>query len=123
MAAQATFTRCLMGLGIGVGLALSLTVSPATAQSTAGAGALGNINQNKDPFSNPSGSTTGVNGIFDLIHQATLGSGKNSEEFRAEQGENLDEAAQDFRAKQKMLLEQASPAVESKPVAPASSGN
>lgn len=112
-----------MGTGIGVGLALSLTVSPATAQSTSGAGALGNINQNKDPFSNPSGSTTGVNGIFDLIHQATLGAGKNSEEFRAEQVENLDEAAQDFRAKQKMRLEQAQPVTEAKPTTPASSGN
>lgn len=123
MTAQATLTRFVMCAGIGVGLALSLTTSPVTAQSTSGAGALGNINQNKDPFSNPSGSTTGVNGIFDLIHQATLGAGKNAEEFRAEQVENLDEAAQEFRAQQKMRLEQSQPAGATGPTVPASTGN
>ncbi|MCC3420474.1 MAG: hypothetical protein JGK24_22135 [Microcoleus sp. PH2017_29_MFU_D_A] len=62
---------------------------------------------NTDPFS---GRSTG-GGIFDLIHRSRLGGGRSIEEFNTEQRQNLNDAAADFRNKQRQMLEkQAAPA-------------
>ena len=62
---------------------------------------------NTDPFS---GRSSGA-GIFDLIHRSQLGGGRSMEEFNSEQRQNLNDAAAEFRNKQRQLLEkQAAPA-------------
>jgi hypothetical protein len=96
-----TLVRFLAGLGVGV--ALISAMSPAMAQFSADA--LKDTNQqNKDPFSNPNGSSSGTNGIFDLIHRAVMGQGKSFEEFNAEQSESLDAATAAFREQQQAQL-------------------
>ncbi|MEO6861731.1 MAG: hypothetical protein ABI180_09385 [Microcoleus sp.] len=62
---------------------------------------------NTDPFS---GRSSGA-GIFDLIHRSQLGGGRSMEEFNSEQRKNLNDAATEFRNKQRQVLEkQAVPA-------------
>ncbi|MBE9119253.1 hypothetical protein IQ269_00135 [Tychonema sp. LEGE 07199] len=62
---------------------------------------------NSDPFSGRSSGS----GIFDLIHRSRLGGGRSMEEFNTEQRQNLNDAAAEFRNKQRQLLEkQAIPA-------------
>ncbi|MEG4456195.1 hypothetical protein [Microcoleus sp. N9_A1] len=62
---------------------------------------------NTDPFSGRSSGS----GIFDLIHRSRLGGGRSMEEFNTEQRQNLNDAAAEFRNKQRQLLEkQAVPA-------------
>lgn len=62
---------------------------------------------NTDPFS---GRSSG-GGIFDLIHRSRLGGGRSIEEFNTEQRQNLNDAAAEFRNKQRQMLEkQAAPA-------------
>ncbi|WP_293123966.1 hypothetical protein [Microcoleus sp. bin38.metabat.b11b12b14.051] len=62
---------------------------------------------NTDPFS---GRSSG-GGIFDLIHRSRFGNGRSIEEFNTEQRQNLNDAAAEFRNKQRQLLEkQAAPA-------------
>ena len=62
---------------------------------------------NTDPFSGRSSGS----GIFDLIHRSRLGGGRSMEEFNSEQRQNLNEAAAEFRNKQRQMLEkQAVPA-------------
>ncbi|PSB53406.1 hypothetical protein C7B67_03180 [filamentous cyanobacterium Phorm 6] len=56
---------------------------------------------NTDPFSGRSSGS----GIFDLIHRSRLGGGRSMEEFNTEQRQNLNEAAAEFRNKQRLLLE------------------
>ena len=62
---------------------------------------------NTDPFS---GRSSG-GGIFDLIHRSRFGGGRSIEEFNTEQRQNLNDAAAEFRNKQRQMLEkQAAPA-------------
>jgi len=56
---------------------------------------------NTDPFSGRSSGS----GIFDLIHRSRLGGGRSMEEFNTEQRQNLNDAAAEFRNKQRQLLE------------------
>ncbi|MEG3834550.1 hypothetical protein [Microcoleus sp. Z1_C3] len=56
---------------------------------------------NTDPFSGRSSGS----GIFDLIHRSKLGGGRSMEEFNSEQRQNLNDAAAEFRNKQRLLLE------------------
>jgi len=56
---------------------------------------------NSDPFSGRSSGS----GIFDLIHRSRLGGGRSMEEFTTEQRQNLNDAAAEFRNKQRLLLE------------------
>ncbi|MEG4250140.1 hypothetical protein [Microcoleus sp. Pol10D4] len=56
---------------------------------------------NTDPFSGRSSGS----GIFDLIHRSKLGGGRSMEEFTTEQRQNLNDAAAEFRNKQRLLLE------------------
>lgn len=52
------------------------------------------------------GSGTGQNfSVFDMIHRANLGNNRSIEDFSVEQGENLDSAAAEFRAKQRERLQ------------------
>jgi hypothetical protein len=63
-------------------------------------------NDNPDPFSGSSGT-----GIFDLIHRSRLGGGRSIDEFTSEQRQNLNDAAAEFRNKQRQLLQKPEEAV------------
>ena len=69
-------------------------------------------NDNPDPFSGRSGGS----GVLDLIHRSRLGNGRSIEEFSTEQRQNLNDAAAEFRNKQRLLLEK--PAVPSPEATP-----
>ncbi|MBD2181454.1 hypothetical protein H6S82_07890 [Planktothrix sp. FACHB-1355] len=43
--------------------------------------------------------------VFDLIHRANLGQNRSPEEFSTEQRQSLDDAAEQFRAKQREQLQ------------------
>jgi hypothetical protein len=70
---------------------------------------------NTDPFSGRSSGS----GIFDLIHRSNLGGGRSMEEFNSEQRKNLNDAAAEFRNKQRLLLQKQDPTVPSPAIAPA----
>lgn len=57
---------------------------------------------NPDPFSDRGNGT----GVFDLIHRSQLGTLRNMDEFNAQQRKNLNDAAAEFREKQRALLQQ-----------------
>ena len=70
---------------------------------------------NTDPFSGRSSGS----GIFDLIHRSRLGGGRSMEEFNTEQRQNLNDAAAEFRNKQRLLLQQQDQTVPSPAIEPA----
>jgi hypothetical protein len=64
-------------------------------------------NDNPDPFSGRSSGT----GLFDLIHRSRLGGGRSMDEFTSEQRQNLNDAAAEFRNKQRQILQKPAEAV------------
>jgi len=90
-----------------VGAAVIVLPQPTLAQNS---GAVNNAQplqdfqtqDNPDPFS---GRSNGM-GIFDLIHRSRLGNSRDMNQFSSEQRDNLNDAAADFREKQRQLLEQ-----------------
>ena len=70
---------------------------------------------NSDPFSGRSSGS----GIFDLIHRSRLGGGRTMEEFNTEQRQNLNDAAAEFRNKQRLILQQQDQTVPSPAIEPA----
>jgi hypothetical protein len=58
-------------------------------------------NDNPDPFTGRGSGT----GLFDLIHRSRLGGGRSIDEFTTEQRQNLNDAATEFRDKQRQLLQ------------------
>ncbi|WP_293354281.1 MULTISPECIES: hypothetical protein [unclassified Microcoleus] len=100
IAASAIATCALLSPQATFAQASSLTTSPQPLQDF-------QTKDNTDPFS---GRSTG-GGIFDLIHRSRLGGGRSIEEFNTEQRQNLNDAAAEFRNKQRQMLEkQAAPA-------------
>ncbi|MBW4519078.1 MAG: hypothetical protein KME16_05185 [Scytolyngbya sp. HA4215-MV1] len=73
-----------------------------------------------DPFSSRGDNSSGV---FDLIHRAMQSSGKSFEDFSAEQEDNLDSEAAQFRKQQLELLRQRQQAEQTTPASSSSSGN
>jgi hypothetical protein len=70
---------------------------------------------NTDPFSGQSSGSA----IFDLIHRSQLGGGRSMEEFNSQQRQNLNDAAAEFRNKQRLMLQKPDQAVPSPAIAPA----
>jgi hypothetical protein len=100
MAASAIATCALLSPQATFAQASGLTNSPQPLQDF-------QTKDNTDPFSGRSSGS----GIFDLIHRSRLGGGRSMEEFNTEQRQNLNDAATEFRNKQRQLLEkQAEPA-------------
>ncbi|MEB3339065.1 MAG: hypothetical protein VKJ46_16455 [Leptolyngbyaceae bacterium] len=52
------------------------------------------------------GSSNSQSGLLDLIHRANLGGSRSLSDFTAEQGENINTAAAEFRALQLKRLQQ-----------------
>ncbi|RMF70089.1 MAG: hypothetical protein D6742_01155 [Cyanobacteria bacterium J069] len=83
---------------------MGLAGAPGQAQSAANDLVTPSQNENRDLFSERNENP--MSGIHDLIHQLNYGSIRSSEEFRREQQRNINSAAEDFRARQRAILEQ-----------------
>jgi hypothetical protein len=93
----------LIGLNLvmGVGFA-TLVAAPTMAQAVNNADALKDFKtESTDPFSNRGGDNYGS--MFDLMHRIMQGS-PDSEAFKAQQQENLDSAAANFKELQRQRL-------------------
>ncbi|MGJ3245232.1 MAG: hypothetical protein ACFE0I_04060 [Elainellaceae cyanobacterium] len=60
----------------------------------------------RDPFS---GEGASQGDVFNLIHRAILSNGVSMDEYSRQQRENLGSAAEDFRSRQRQLLNQSAP--------------
>jgi hypothetical protein len=88
------------------GAAVVFLPQPTWAQNSSGANSAAPLQDlqtqdNTDPFSSRGGM-----GVLDLIHRSQLGVSRDLNEFSLEQRQNLNDAAAEFRAKQRQLLEQ-----------------
>ncbi len=93
----------LAGLGIA-----SVTAQPSNAQVGVPSNQTTNpqnYDNSNDPF-NQSVEQNNFGGIMNLIHRANFGGAGYNPEFFAEQGQQLDEAAAAFRAKQQQRVRQ-----------------
>ena len=91
-----------LNLLLGTGLT-TLAAAPTLAQAVNNADALKDFKtESTDPFSNRGGDSYG--GVFDLIHKVIQGTPDNTT-FQAEQQQNLDEAAVNFKALQRQRLQ------------------
>jgi hypothetical protein len=91
-----------LNLLLGAGLT-TLAAAPSLAQVVNNADALKDFKtESTDPFSNRGGDNYG--GVFDLIHKVMQGSPDNAA-FQAEQQQNLDDAATNFKALQRQRLQ------------------
>jgi len=111
-----------IALGLLVGVALIPCLLPqATLAQTAGAVQPLEDFQTKDGgsdlFSDRSGN--GASGLFDLMHRAAFGGMRSADDFGAEQQQNLNDAAAQFRAQQLQRLKQPQNTPGSLPTAPA----
>jgi len=82
----------------------ALGMVSASAQSTAGDLVTPSQNESRDLFSDRNDNP--MSGIHDLIHQLNYGSIRSPEEFRRQQQESINSAAEQFRARQRAILEQ-----------------
>lgn len=84
---------------------LSLMAFPAHAQSTNASGLSDpdSSDAKATPFSN---SSSAFGGMFQLMHQLQMGQIRSSSEFSQDQQQSLGTAAQDFRERQRQMLQQ-----------------
>lgn len=120
--------RAALGVVAGIGLATFGFSQASLAQVSTSAQPLQdfqNQDQPADPFSNRGNNQ--INGVMDMIHRAVLGPSRSPEEFNAEQQENLNSAAAEFRARQMERLRGQTPAATTTPAtapgAPAAPAN
>lgn len=73
-----------------------------------------NTQDSPDPFSDRGDGR----GVFDLIHRSQLGTLRNMDEFNAQQRKNLNDAAAEFRERQRALLQQQQQQVQPLEVTP-----
>ncbi|MFQ3616048.1 MAG: hypothetical protein SNJ57_04850 [Cyanobacteriota bacterium] len=100
-------TRLIRQVALGTASAVvgvSLGMVSAAAQSTAGDLVTPSQNESRDLFSDRNDNP--MSGIHDLIHQLNYGSIRSPEEFRRQQQQNINSAAEQFRARQRAILEQ-----------------
>ncbi|HIK41788.1 hypothetical protein [Thermoleptolyngbya sp. M55_K2018_002] len=100
-------TRLIWQAALGtasVAVVVALGKGPASAQSTAGDLVTPSQNEGRDLFSDRNDNP--MSGIHDLIHQLNYGSIRSPEEFRRQQQQNINSAAEQFRARQRAILEQ-----------------
>ena len=88
------------------GAAAIVLPQPSLAQNSGGANSIQPLQDfqtqdSRDPFSNRGNGM----GVLDLIHRARLGTLRNMDEFTSEQRQNLNDAAAEFRAKQRQSLD------------------
>lgn len=96
----------VMAILSAAGAAVVFLPQPTWAQNSSGSNSAAPLQDlqtqdNTDPFSSRGGM-----GVLDLIHRSQLGVSRDLNEFSLEQHQNLNDAAAEFRAKQRQLLEQ-----------------
>ncbi|PPS45644.1 hypothetical protein [Chroococcidiopsis sp. TS-821] len=96
----------LLGTAAGVGMAFLLLPKQSLAQVTNSADPqeIFRRDRNNDPFS--SQNTNDSFGMFDLIHRAQMGTMRDPYEYANEQNQNINSAAEAFRARQRQLIQQ-----------------
>jgi hypothetical protein len=100
-------TRLIRQVALGTASAavvVALGAVSASAQSTARDLVTPSQNESRDLFSDRNDNP--MSGIHDLIHQLNYGSIRSPEEFRRQQQESINSAAEQFRARQRAILEQ-----------------
>lgn len=87
-----------LGLITGISLISLTMISPIAAQSNP---------NSPNNWPNAEGSDGMRNGLnpFDLIHRSRLGNSRDPQEFSEEQNKNINDQADQFRAKQRELLQ------------------
>ncbi|MES1023163.1 hypothetical protein ABN584_09710 [Gloeocapsa sp. BRSZ] len=100
-------TQILLGTAAGV-ITTFLLPSASLAQVTNSADPqeIFRRERNNDPFS--SQNTNDSFGMFDLIHRAQMGTMRDPYEYANEQNQNINSAAEAFRARQRQLMQQSS---------------
>ncbi|AFZ32887.1 hypothetical protein Glo7428_4445 [Gloeocapsa sp. PCC 7428] len=100
-------TQILLGTAAGV-ITTFLLPSASLAQVTNSADPqeIFRRERNNDPFS--SQNTNDSFGMFDLIHRAQMGTMRDPYEYANEQNQNINSAAEAFRARQRQLMQQPS---------------
>lgn len=93
----------LVGIGLSAGALLGLGELPASAQAQSSDPLDVHQSQTSDPFNN---RDSGLGGFFDLMHRVQLGTIRSSSEFSRDQQQNLGTAADDFRTRQRQMLQQ-----------------
>jgi len=98
-------TQILLGTAAGV-ITTFLLPSASLAQATNSADPqeIFRRERNNDPFS--SQNTNDSFGMFDLIHRAQMGTMRDPYEYANEQNQNINSAAEAFRARQRQLMQQ-----------------
>jgi hypothetical protein len=102
------FTRLALGVGFGA-IAIAITSvllpQPASAQSAGSVKPLQDLTtQQNEQDSFSGGFGNGSFSVFNLIHQAQLGTPMDMDEFSSQQNQNLTDAAAKFRLEQQRLL-------------------
>ncbi|WP_448602002.1 hypothetical protein [Thermoleptolyngbya sp.] len=100
-------TRLIRQVALGTASAavvVALGAVSTSAQSTARDLVTPSQNESRDLFSDRNDNP--MSGIHDLIHQLNYGSIRSPEEFRRQQQESINSAAEQFRARQRAILEQ-----------------
>lgn len=94
----------VLSVGTVAGFFLTVSYPGAASAQTAQVNPLEDLQtqDNRDPFSSRGNGQMG--GVMDLIHNAMLGPSKSMADFSAEQQENLDDAAAQFRSQQQQRL-------------------
>lgn len=91
--------------GIGLLSMLSTTmVQSVSAQSATDLNQGSTTEESTDLFSNR--NNDGMNSMMDLIHNANFGTIRSQEQFRQDQQQSINSAAQEFRDRQQQLLRQ-----------------
>lgn len=104
--------------GIGLLSVLSLAVvQPVSAQSATDLNQGSANEESTDLFSNR--EDAGMDSVMDLIHNAQLGAIRTPEQFRQDQQQNINSAAQEFRDRQQQLLRQSQGATSTPTAVPA----
>ncbi len=100
-------TRLIRQVALGTASAavvVALGAVSTSAQSTGRDLVTPSQNESRDLFSDRNDNP--MSGIHDLIHQLNYGSIRSPEEFRRQQQESINAAAEQFRARQRAILEQ-----------------
>ncbi len=90
--------RFITPVSLLLGVALAAMPTVAVAQYN---GSFGSSSDNRDPFSRAGSGDT--SGLLNIINQAQLNS-KNNPNYGAEQNARINEATEDFRARQMQVL-------------------
>ena len=117
--ASTQLARMAFGVGIStVAIAIASTILPQTASAQTAPGAPGNVQPFPDSSRQNERDTFGGNlgggdlSIFNLIHRAQLGNGSFDEQ---EQTRSLNNAAEEFKRKQRALINSPQPQLPENP--------